>query len=592
MTSENYLFFFGVFVAAGLFLWLLGRAVFDRHPQEGSIYRAPWLGYALLVAFLQITHLFLPIDQRFSITIVIGLALITFVSLLLAPSPGKWTLKRAATALGAMGLALGISFLAFLPVLNGCTKSMCHIDLGVYYLKLIRWTQTFPIVPGLVNLQEQLAFNQNAFLITSLFDSLVPNRWGIFLIAGFLPWLGLTLSLFALVQLILRRWRQLEGAPPIEIAYAISIPAWLSTLATSSISSASPDCIISSLSIHFFLVFACYVTSSDESGKARDFGEIFLLGVLCLSVKSSSLGLVLGIFAATIALLLIKRKRNAGDIFIPKRVAAMSVLAAVMMATWMWRGVILSGYPFFPSTAMAMPVPWRMPVKGIKEVQHDTVRWARDPDPGSDRKEILKTWRWLPRWSERLLAMRTHFAWPAQVGLAGSAVLAAFALYAPALRRHTRSLVLLTIPLVLYTAFWFITAPDPRYFGSTMWIFAICPALTFAGSNLRLGLSSTLACLGVAAIPIFFLAWEFRWAWSYAEERLPTFTVVETRPVENPHGVVIWLNPNGIQTYDSPLPSSWKPRPFVAFLNPQKGIAGGFKYLPPPKSASSLTRSQ
>src|SRR5262245_17155834 len=162
MTSETYLFFFGVFVAAGLFLWLLGRAVFDRPPQEGSIYRAPWLGYALLVAFLQITHLFLPIDQRFSITIVIGLALITFVSLLLAPSPGKWTLKRAATALGAMGLALGISFLAFLPVLNGCTKSMCHIDLGVYYLKLIRWTQTFPIVPGLVNLQEQLAFNQNA----------------------------------------------------------------------------------------------------------------------------------------------------------------------------------------------------------------------------------------------------------------------------------------------------------------------------------------------------------------------------------------------------------------------------------------------
>jgi hypothetical protein len=188
--------------------------------------------------------------------------------------------------------------------------------------------------------------------------------------------------------------------------------------------------------------------------------------------------------------------------------------------------------------------------------------------------------------------MKTHFAWPAQVGLAGSAVLTAFALYAPALRRHTRSLVLLTIPLVLYTAFWFITAPDPRYFGSTMWIFAICPALTFVSSNLRLGLSSTLACLGVAAIPIFFLAWEFRWAWSYAEERLPTFTVVATRPVENPHGVVIWVNPNGIQTYDSPLPSSWKPRPFLALLAPEKGIAGGFKYLRPPESAGSLTRTE
>jgi hypothetical protein len=64
------------------------------------------------------------------------------------------------TALGSVALLLGISFLAFLPVLNGCTKSMCHIDLGVHYRKLNRWTQTFPIVPDLVDLQEQLAFNQ------------------------------------------------------------------------------------------------------------------------------------------------------------------------------------------------------------------------------------------------------------------------------------------------------------------------------------------------------------------------------------------------------------------------------------------------
>ena len=60
----------------------------------------------------------------------------------------------------------------------------------------------------------------------------------------------------------------------------------------------------------------------------------------------------------------------------------------------------------------------------------------------------------------------------------------------------------------------------------------------------------------------------------------------------NPHGVTIWLNPYGIQTYDSPFPSSWKPRPFVALLDPQKGIAGGFKYLQPPKSSASLTRSE
>jgi hypothetical protein len=582
MTSDNYLFFFAVFAASGLFLWLLGTASFDRRLEAGSLYRAPWSGYALLVCVLQFSHLVFPINKGLSIIVLGGLALLAFCFLLFGRAWKEWTPSRATAAFCWMALLLGISFLAFVPVLNGCTKSMCHIDLGLYYLKLIRWIQSFPIVPGLVNLQEQLAFNQNAFLITSLFDSLVPNRWGIFLIAGFLPWLGLTLSLFALVRLILRRWWGPQSAPPIEIAYAASLPAWLSTLATFSLSSASPDCIISCLSIHFFLVFACYVASNDEQEKARNLGEIFLFGVLCFSVKSSSLGLVAGIFGVTIALLVIERKQNAARVFVHKRVGPMSVLAVIILVTWMWRGTILSGYPLFPSTALAMPVPWRMPTKGIIEFQQEIMRWARDPDAGSDRREILKTWRWLPRWYERLLGMRTHFAWPGQAGLAGSAALAAFALCVPSLRRNARSLILLLIPLILYSAFWFITAPDPRYFGSAMWIFAICPALTFVASGLRIGVSSIFACLGATAIPVFFLAWEFRSAWTYAEERLPKFTVTETRPVTNSHGVVIWLNPYGIQTYDSPLPSSWKPRPYVALLDPEKGIAGGFKYLRPP----------
>jgi hypothetical protein len=441
-------------------------------------------------------------------------------------------------------------------------------------------------VPGLVNVQEQLAFNQNAFLVSSLFDALVPNRWGIFLIAGFLPWLGLSLSVFAIVRLLLMRLQRRDRVETIELAYAVSLPVWISTQANFSISSsASPDCIIACLSIHFFLVFACFVVSAEERERARNLGEILALGVLCISVKSSSVGLVLGVWAVTIALLLIEKRRDFYLIFLKGRVAAMSLLAAVFLATWMGRGIILSGYPLFPSTALAMPVPWRMPVKGIVEFQKEILRWARDPDPDSNPKKVIKTWQWLPGWCERVLAMRTHFAWPAQIGVASSAVLVAFSFCIPAFRRNARNLPFLVIPLVVYSIFWFITAPDPRYFGSTMWIFAVCPALVFAAESLRAGLASMLASLGAAAIPISLLCWEYRTAWIYAEERLPKFGVIDTRPVANPHGVVLWMNPYGIQTYDSPLPSSWKPRPFLALLNPRKGIAGGFKYAKPPQSS-------
>jgi hypothetical protein len=46
------------------------------------------------------------------------------------------------------------------------------------------------------------------------------------------------------------------------------------------------------------------------------------------------------------------------------------------------------------------------------------------------------------------------------------------------------------------------------------------------------------------------------------------------------------MNPDGFLTFDAPLPSSWKDRPFLALLDPQKGIAGGFKFLKP----NSLSR--
>ena len=577
MTSDNYLFFFAVFVASGLFLWLLGTASFDRRLGAGSIYRAPWLGYALLVCVLQFSHLVFPMDKVVSIALVVGLALLAFCFLLFGGTWKEWTGSRT-TGLGSVALLLGISFLAFVPVLNGCTKSMCHIDLGLYYLKLIRWTQTFPIVPGLVNVQEQLAFNQNAFLISSLFDSLVPNRWGLFLIAGFLPWLGLSLSLFALFRLFLRL-RKAERAPAIEIAYAISLPAWLSTLASFSLSSASPDCIITSLSIHFFLVFACHVVAEDEEEWMRSLGEILLLGVTCFSVKSSSLGLVLGVWLISAVLLFIKRGRSGLKAFAHQRVGVMSLLAAILLGTWMVRGILVSGYPLFPSTALAMPVPWRMPTKEIIEFQREITRSARDPEAGLPPKKVLKTWQWFARWCERVSEMRTHFAWPAQVGAAGAASLLAASLCVAALRRNARNLLLLVFPLIAYLVFWFISAPDPRYFGSTMWIFAICPALSFATGDQRIARSTVLACLGATALPISLLAWEYRWAWTYAEKHLPRYLTVETRPVINQHGVAVWLNPGGLLAYDAPLPSSWKTRPFLALLDPEKGIAGGFKFL-------------
>ena len=137
---------------------------------------------------LQITHLFSPVDGKFSAGFV---AISSFAALcVLVRSLFARGLPRKADTFRGLGwliLLAAATLIVFVPVFNSCTKEMYRYDLGLYYLKTIRWIEGFAIVPGLANVQDHLGFNQSAFLATSFFDVLVPNRWGLFLVGGTPP---------------------------------------------------------------------------------------------------------------------------------------------------------------------------------------------------------------------------------------------------------------------------------------------------------------------------------------------------------------------------------------------------------------------
>ena len=249
----------------------------------GGVFQLPWLGYGVLIALLQIKHFVLPIDRAFSAGFLVITSLVAAAIHLSRVRHHHGRALRKVVKLWPRLLPLVlISFLVFLPVFNACTKPAAHYDLGLYYLQKIRWMQTFPIVPGLVNLIFNLGFNQSAFLVTSFLDSLLPQRIGLWLVGGLLPWLGLTLSTYALTRLFFKRRRQRSR---LEIAYAISLPAWLYTLLGNNISSGSPDVTSSCLMIHLFLTFAAFVMTADKLERARLFGDPWLLSAICLCLS-------------------------------------------------------------------------------------------------------------------------------------------------------------------------------------------------------------------------------------------------------------------------------------------------------------------
>lgn len=328
--------------------------------------------------------------------------------------------------------------------------------------------------------------------------------------------------------------------------------------------------------IHLFLIFACIVVSDQEEEWNRGLGEVLAVGALCLCVKLNCLGLVAGIWTVT-AVLFFRRARPAEAM--RRHVLIMVGLSTLLLGTWLWRGVMLSGYPFFPSTALAMPVAWRMPRKDVQQFYGLTVWCARDPDFKGSMKSALKTCNWLPRWWKRVLPATTRFAWPLEVGIAGSVAIALATVTSGTLRKNAFHLGLLAAPIFFAVAFWFFTAPDPRYLGPSLWLFAICPALTFVAESPGVGSLVSAASLCASAVPLFFLTWEFDWNWRYPEPRLPTFKAVELEWARSNHGVIVWFPVKGDQTFDGPIPSSKSPRPDLAFINPQKGMGGGFKYL-------------
>lgn len=583
MSVDHFLCGFFLFGLSAGFLWLVGVAAFADEIRTESLFRAPWLGCGIVVGVLQILHMFLPITWETSFILLATLLTLAVLRLVLCRHETRLNRGDIGPLIIRAAPLLMVSLLAFVPVFNCCTKDVFHYDLGLYYLKTIRWIESFPVVPGLVNLQPHLGFNQSAFLLTSVFDSLVPDRRGIFLVGGLLPWLGLSLSSLSIVRMVIGQFSKESTVQPIEVAYAISLPAWAFLLLSGYTSSASPDSISFCLVLHLFLVFSCFVASHDSAERSLNLGEILFIGATCLCINPNSLAFVGGVVMVCGGILYLGQERLRA--LANRRLVLMTALSAVILTTWTGRGVVLSGYPFFPSSAVGLSVPWRMPVKRVDAFRGMMVAWARDPDPNKKIKTTLRTWRWLSSWRERLHFAIDRWVWSTQVGIAGSVALASAAAMGR-LRTNLKHLLLLSAPLLLHSTFWFLTVPQPKYFLLAAWLFALCPALTFINRGLQAGVASSMVNLCLNAFPLFLVISEFRWAWC-KPGILPThLQVVETKTVTNSHGVQLWVPLNGEQTFDSPIPSAQGPVPDLAFLDPQKGPAGGFKFqkaTPPPE---------
>ena len=166
--------------------------------------------------------------------------------------------------------------------------------------------------------------------------------------------------------------------------------------------------------IHLFLVFACFLFGSDE--QCADLGEVLVIGAACLCIKLTSFGYVLSVWAIAAAVMIGKGKWRS---LVDRRTMPALGLCAVLLCVWIYRGVVLSGYPFFPSSFLATPVGWRVPEPVMKEFQDYLLLWARFPHGDAATALEGVGFQITPHWFARIIPNQYQFAWPIQIGIAG-----------------------------------------------------------------------------------------------------------------------------------------------------------------------------
>ncbi len=613
---------FGMLSAVWLVLFVLlaaiGRTVFRQlagvagEPLPASdVFRYFWLGFATVIAGLQLWSLLLPVHSLALMGVVLfgGASLWSAARSRTKATPGRCDMGTSAARMMHSGKWSGVvrwvaaSIKMHWPVFILCAVGVIVVMLAVsgsampriraydtflYHWSAVRWTNSFPAVPGLANLHIRLGTNSAWLLFASLLDHGLMERRTAWIVPGFpvavvtwqllhalfLPKTGMTVRLFALLCLpyafkqLLRTTPGLYFDSPallLQIVFFLELFRWIERRRT-----ATPR-VEHGVSLHSLFV----VTPA-------------ILSFVIKPVAPLSLALAISLMAYA---MLYDVFRAGGGL----RKWAPGVLPGILLAGWLARNVVLSGWLLFPAPYGQLPVDWAVPAEprgashaeSIQSLQgqQDVIRgWARQPGSGYEDAVNAPLRQWVPAWYERnQQAIELRRVLPA-----GLAVMTVFYGVFLTCGHRKRPVFLIALPALLLAqlAFWFFMAPDLRFGDVFFWLLlAVSGCGLFAMAPDRRWRPFVIGVLGVA-----FLATATPWVEALragvpdaAQLRIGRSIANPTRAVQLDNGqippLIVYVPVTGDQSGDAMLPNTPYPREQLMARRPGS-LRSGFRVRP------------
>lgn len=481
LTTAEALIAAGAIAAAwtGLAILLVGaglslrRALGARSIDADGIQDSFWAGVCLAVVFLQVWNLWLPITGM----CLAALAIAGTAGLLGNAGPlSRWV--------GSLRQGLRWpSILAMLAITGWLalesTGPIDRYSSASYHLSAVRWATEYPIVPGLGNLHGRLAFNNSTHLLAAMLE--VGPGYGR---SGHLLNGLLALMLFGRILVAARRLAR-PGTTAHHVwafdlclllpAVYIALKGDLAGLRTD-----APTTIV--LLVAASTWYSLRVRPSrDVASRRFRYLVTLLLFALAICFKISALGF--GVVAVILLIALRDRTPMDANASRSRRPVALGfVLLLLLLGPWVVRGLLLSGYPLYPSTLLSLPVDWRVP----QEQAAAEMRWVRvfarfSSEVPDDARQVATDWRWLKPWTANLV----RESWMTMLLPFGviAATATAFLTVRRFRDRQRHPSLAPELPLLGASALalvgWFLSAPAPRFGLSAAWILAAV-AVAFA----------------------------------------------------------------------------------------------------------------
>ena len=358
-----------------LFLHRLGGS----EPGWRHLYCALWAGFALLTAGLMLWHFFLPVNEQALLVFasIAAVALIVerrwFASLLRLPGSRPFALALLVFAIWTANHALPPG----------------GMDDYTYEFQTIRWFHDYPIVPGIANLHGRLGFNSAHHLLAALLSA-GPWKGAVnHLFNGFFILLACILPLDAIRKLATGSKELLQDClfPALLLCPCANLIVYgrfnpgLSTLKN--------DVFVCAATVAMaclFLEWAASPRSANESGALA--ATAWLIAGVTPSIKFSTI-----VFCGLIATALVLRTGIARN----RLLVAALIVNAVIAICFPLRGIILSGYPFYPLPEFAFSADWRVPAPQAEAERAYITSYAR-LQPTYDPLGV-SGWKWVRGWA-------------------------------------------------------------------------------------------------------------------------------------------------------------------------------------------------